>query len=69
MSDDPHAALLAELKTCQQAAELFGVTVGRVRQLAQLRQVGHRIGREIVFTPADIEALRPGRPGRKPLER
>ena len=67
MKTDPHAALLAELRTCKQVADLFGVTTGRIRHLAQERQVGHRIGDILIFTPADVEALRPGRPGRRSM--
>lgn len=66
MTDDPHAAMIAELRTCNQVAELFGITPGRVRQLAQRRGVGHKIGREIIFTPADVAALQPGKPGIRP---
>lgn len=65
MSDvDPHAVVVSELRTCQQVAELFGVTVGRVRQLVQARGVGRKLGREIVLTPAEVEVLRPGPTGR-----
>jgi hypothetical protein len=40
------------------AAELTGRSPGTVRQLARARGIGKRIGRDWVFTDADIERLR-----------
>jgi hypothetical protein len=40
------------------AAELAGRSPGTVRQLARARGIGKRMGRDWVFTDADIERLR-----------
>jgi hypothetical protein len=40
------------------AAELTGRSPGTVRQLARARGIGKRVGRDWVFTDADIERLR-----------
>ncbi len=46
------------------AAKMLGVSVRRVQALAKSRSIGRRLGRYLMFTAADIEALRPGLPGR-----
>ena len=50
--------------TAQQVADQFGVSVGRVRQLAQQRKVGQRFGPSLMFSPSDVELLRPKSVGR-----
>lgn len=63
-SPDVIDAVLAQLRTARQVAELFGVTPQQLRRLAKKRGVGHRIGEFQLFTPADVEALTERRPGR-----
>jgi hypothetical protein len=57
-------AALAELLTSDQAAETLGVTRARVLALARSRSVGWRIGRDVLFRPEDIAAMRERTPGR-----
>lgn len=63
------ADAVAELLTTDQVAAALGVTDRRVRQLAEKRDLGWAIGRDRLFRPEDVEAMRvkgsPGRP-RKP---
>lgn len=62
-----HDALMS-LMTAEQAAAELGIDSRRVRRIAATRGVGWHAGREWIFTPADIDAMRvrtPGRP-RKP---
>lgn len=54
------------LLTAPQAAERLGVSPGRVRQLAVARGVGKRVGRDWIFTEADLAAMTDRRPGRPP---
>lgn len=61
---DPLATVVEQLRSARQVAGLFGVSVVRVRYLARRRGVGRRIDGFLVFTPMDIELLRPAsRPG------
>lgn len=56
-----------ELMDVKDVAALLGVTVGRVRQLAQTGIIpAEKVGRDWVFIRAEIEefARRPRRPGR-----
>ena len=56
--------LLSLMTTADVAAEL-GISERRVRALAAARNVGWQPGQGVwVFRPADVEALRPGPPGR-----
>ena len=57
----PDAAPLAS--TSDVAAEL-GIIRQRVLQLAASRGVGQLVGRSLVFTAADIDAMRERKPGR-----
>jgi hypothetical protein len=54
------------LYNCKTAAELTGRSPVTVRQLARTRGIGRRVGRDWVFTDADIARLKaipgPGRP-------
>lgn len=50
--------------TTTDAAELLGVTVRRVQSLARSRDVGIRRGKTLLFTNADIAALKERRVGR-----
>jgi hypothetical protein len=55
-----------ELYTAAEVAERTGRSPVTVRQLARTHNIGRRLGRDWVFTAADIEALttlpKPGRP-------
>lgn len=55
---------IMELMTTQDMADALGVNQQRVRALAQQRGIGWLVGRDRLFRPEDIEALRPGSPGR-----
>lgn len=56
--------------TCQQVAELYGISLAHVRLLAKSRHLGRTIGAEdFVFSPADVVALRPRGYGRPWMER
>lgn len=55
---------ITELMTTQDMADTLGVNQSRVRALAQRRGIGWLIGRDRLFRPEDIEAMRPGKPGR-----
>lgn len=56
-----------ELLTVTQVAERYGISVRRVQALAAARSIGTRYGeRLLLFTPAEVERLRPGPPGRPP---
>lgn len=57
---------LAELLTTEQVAAALGISVRRVQSLARARAVGWRIGRDILFRPEDLGALRDRLPGRPP---
>lgn len=50
--------------TVADMAEQLGVTERRVQALASSRGIGRRFGRALMFVPADVNALRPGKPGR-----
>lgn len=55
---------IMELMTTEQMAGQLGVSVRRVRAIASARGIGWSIGRDTLFRPEDIEAMRPGKPGR-----
>ncbi len=57
---------LLSLLTTNQAATELGISRRRVQALARSRDIGWRIGHEIVLRPEDIDALRERRPGRPP---
>jgi hypothetical protein len=60
---------IRELLTSDQAATRLNLTRARVLALARSRNVGWRIGRDVLFRPEDIDALRirmPGRPRKTP---
>ncbi len=57
---------LLSLRTTHQAATELGISRRRVQALARSRDIGWRIGHEIVLRPEDIDALRERRPGRPP---
>jgi len=58
-----------KLYTTTQAAELLGKKMEAVQVYARRHKIGQKIGRDILFTPEDIERLRaappPGRPKQK----
>lgn len=56
---------LAEIATTAQAAIILGITERRVRQLADAGGIGWNIGRDWLFSPADIEAMRARPDGRR----
>jgi len=53
-----------EVLTVRQAADFFGISTRRIRAIASKRNVGMRIGQNIVFRRTDLEKLRPAAPGR-----
>jgi antitoxin HicB len=55
---------MSALLTAQDVASRLGVTRRRVSALAVRRGVGRVIGGARLFVEADVEALRPGSPGR-----
>ena len=55
---------MASLMTTQDMADALGVNQQRVRALARAREVGWQIGRDRLFVRADVERMRPGKPGR-----
>lgn len=67
-----HQALMS-LRTSAQVAEIIGVTQSHTRHLSRKHGVGWDIGRDILYTPADVERLRAiraehGRQRRQPDE-
>lgn len=56
------------LYSSTQVAALYGITSERVRQLARARGLGTRLGEGLratwVFTSAEVDAIKPGKPGR-----
>jgi hypothetical protein len=59
-----------ELLSCQQVAERLGISLAHVRLLARSRDIGRALGKDdFLFTPVDLAALRPRRPGRPWAER
>lgn len=56
-----------QLLTTHEVAATLGVSVRRVQQLARSRRTGRKLGRDLLFTAAELEALRlKDRPGPKP---
>lgn len=53
-----------KLYTTADAAANLGISIRRVQQLAASRELGTRVGRDILFAAADIEAMRERTPGR-----
>lgn len=51
-------------RTTAEAALELGISEGRVRQLADSRNVGRKVGDRRYFTPADVDAMRERAPGR-----
>ena len=57
-----------DLVTVPEAAKILGITERALGKRHHARGVGFRVGRLIVFTPADMDLMRawpyrPGRPG------
>jgi len=69
MTKEPRYTL-AELLSVADAAEQLGIKERRMQVLIREHNLGRRIGRDWVLTPADVERVR-SRPGagRPPLER
>jgi len=57
------SALLFALRTSDQAAADLGLTRRAVQALARRRNIGWRIGRDVLFRPEDIAAMRDRAPG------
>ena len=55
---------LGSLRTSAQVAKGFGITPGRVSRLARSRGVGVFVGRDWLFRPSDVDAMRTRQPGR-----
>lgn len=45
-------------------AKALGVSESRVGEIARLREIGQLVGRTRVFTPEDVDKMKPGDPGR-----
>ena len=60
------SGVLLSLLTAENVAEQLHVTSRRVRALARRRQIGWQVPgtHQWLFTPDEIESLRPGLPGR-----
>ena len=56
--------LLASLRSSAQVAAELGITPGRVSRLARSRGVGLLVGRDWLFRPSDVDAMRTRQPGR-----
>ena len=59
-----HDAAVGDLLTPPQVAEILGIDRSRVLRLAKSRGVGWRFGRDWLFRPADVDAMRERKPGR-----
>lgn len=55
---------MPDLLTTAQVAEELGLTPIRIRQLATSRNVGTLYGRQLMFTPAEVDAMRKRTTGR-----
>ncbi len=55
---------MPDLLTTAQVAALLGISRDRVPRLARSRGVGRRVGRDWLFSPAEVAALRLRKPGR-----
>jgi hypothetical protein len=62
----PNLELPDELLSCEQVAQRYGISIHDVQTLALLRGIGPFLFSpgQLVFSPAEVEALRPRRPGR-----
>lgn len=52
------AAAVSELRTTQQVADDLGIDSSLVRRYASQRGIGWNIGRDWLFRPEDVEAVR-----------
>jgi len=62
---------LGDLRTTEQVAAELGISARQVQALARARGVGARLGpppHAILFTPADVDALRIRKVGRPPKD-
>ena len=57
-------AAVGDLLTPPQVAEILSIDRTRVLRLAKSRGVGWRFGRDWLFRPADVDAMRERTPGR-----
>lgn len=57
-------AAVGELLTPPQVAAMLGIDRTRVLRLAKSRHVGWQVGRDWLFRPEDVEAMRARRTGR-----
>jgi hypothetical protein len=58
------------LQSCEQVAELYDITVNHVRLVARWRRLGCQTASgELMFSPAEVAALRPRGLGRPWAER
>ena len=56
--------VLLSLETSQTVADRLGISRRRVLALARSRSLGWNAGRDWIFTPQDIDAMRDRKPGR-----
>ncbi len=54
--------------TTEMVAKELGISERRVLQLAHERGLGHKVGRDFIFSPQDIEAMRERRPVGRPVK-
>jgi hypothetical protein len=50
--------LKEKLYNCKEAAEILGLTDGRIRQICRWNSIGSKIGRDWLLTEKDLEKLR-----------
>jgi hypothetical protein len=58
-------ASMTNLKTVQQVAELLELTPGRIRQICLRHDIGTRLGRDRLLTPADVRRVKANRTSKK----
>lgn len=50
--------------TSTDVAKVLGISQRRVQALSRSRNIGRRVGNYVIYRQEDVEALRPGKPGR-----
>jgi hypothetical protein len=53
------------LLTTKQVADKLGLKPRRLRAIAKNRNIGRKLGRDLVFYEEEVELLRPGKPGNR----
>lgn len=50
--------LKEKLYNCKEAADILGLTDGRIRQICRWNSIGQKVGRDWLLTAKDLEILR-----------